>query len=691
MVVRASDPGATPARQPRGWTLHSLPADEAGPVESAGELGSPDISTDLCGRLIGARFDLEELLSHGALGSVYLARDRNYLRSVDLKISADTGAWAIERIRRRTRRMMTVRHPHVAAVHGEGMTEGGLHYVALEHVDGRNVHHVHGDPRFAGPGLPAVAVQIAEALVALHAAGVVHGAVTPDNLVCVEDPETPVHIKLTDLDVRASGAAADSDLGLGMQTDASAYLPSGAQPDQLDERADLYGLAAVLYELASGRHPPAESVPSLLESAPDVPPWFDALLLAALARESSPTTASAAAFLDALRAGMAAPPPPKNDEDRWFADLAAHLTPGTGGESSTAPVKPDAGKPRPSVVLAPSSMETPPPPRPATLPPVTGPAQPASRPATLPPVTGPAAPAGATAPSPSASTPATLPPRPALVLFPTVRPETGPIPAAASAAAAASVAPAPARPAVLPAEVATAATVKPVTDAHPSLGDSLSNLYTPTRIPVRLVVAAILAVAVALAIWRLRSGPTVEAPAPTPIPAPAQPAPAPVPVASHLSPGTVTLARTADPPRSGTPEPDEPAATPSTTAADTSAAIAGASLPTPIEPTSEDAAAPALAPGELPEQLSAGEFRKILLRANRTAAVGECYKKFSSGPDRGYPMVAMIAATGRVQKLRMEPTPLGDCLRKVVVRLDFPAATRQAQHNYVFHDPRSSG
>ena len=90
---------------------------------------------------------------------------------------------------------------------------------------------------------------------------------------------------------------------------------------------------------------------------------------------------------------------------------------------------------------------------------------------------------------------------------------------------------------------------------------------------------------------------------------------------------------------------------------------------------------------ELPEQLSAGEFRKVLLRANRLASTRACYRKHTTGPDRSVELIAIVTPEGRVQKLKIDRGPLGDCLRKIVLGLDFSAAQKSAQHNFVFHHP----
>jgi hypothetical protein len=86
-------------------------------------------------------------------------------------------------------------------------------------------------------------------------------------------------------------------------------------------------------------------------------------------------------------------------------------------------------------------------------------------------------------------------------------------------------------------------------------------------------------------------------------------------------------------------------------------------------------------------QLSAGEFRQVLLRSNRGPAVHACYFRHTAGVEQRVETVITVSPRGRVQKLRIESGPLGDCLRQVVMRLEFPPAARSARHNYVFRTP----
>ncbi len=775
MVARPTDPG----KRPRGWTLHTLPADEAMLPETpqAGPAAILEASTDLCGRLLGARYDVKELLSHGERGAVYLAEDRNYGRTVALRLAAPQAALpGSEDVRALARRRMGVRHPHLAAVQGEGLTEGGLHYVAMEHVEGRNLIHMLGDPRLRWPTIQAIGVQVGEALVALHGAWVIHGDVHPGNLVWTEDPERPVCIKLVDLDVGAR--AADSP-----------YLPAGFYGER-DSTCDVYALVASLYELCTGAVP--EPTLAALAGHDELPEWFVQLLRTVLRSGSTP---SARGLLASLRQGLptaavtsvpvarASEPAPQFVAHAPSEPVQQHVPSGPldmpfMGHAEPGPVQQHApsgplftvpasesgsqqvGSPLDMPFMAPASES--------------GSQQVGSPLFTIDAVQhGSADPqAGGHAASESQQG---LFVAPQSVPLPVVHSQSVPVPvvhspSVASVAAAtedelwfAAVAdfdplqhletitaetagrpesatltglafpatpvvaaepevvkitdlePPPPFEAAPEGEAPAMVTMRAVVDPRPSpvLGvplapvgpvdleisveaeppqpgaltreyEATAEILVNSRRRSRQVALAIALVAVLLIVWRLFARETVQPVeeearvAPPVVPAldvksatPAKPAPV-TPVAVPSAPVVALPVPEVVPEADATPEvaPAEPAAL--------------AELPDPDLDAEPD---PEPAPNGAPERLGAGDFRQILLRANRSPATVKCYVQHTAGVEQKVEAVVRVSARGRVQKLKIDGGPLGDCLKQVVERLTFPRAQRSAQHQYVFRSP----
>lgn len=669
MVVRASDNG--PARRPQRWTLHSIPIDES--VVAAAPLApdpGPDPEAEAGARVLGGRYVLLELLCHGELGGVYLGRDRIQNRSVEVKLlapAAAESASAVSYLRSRARRALGIRHAHVAAVYDENLDEENLPFFVTEHVEGRNLHHMQGDPRLTGAAVQALALQLAEGLAALHGRGVVHGAVTPGNIVWLEDDGRPVQVKLVDREVSPDNA------------EAHGYRSPGAHDRPPDEAADLYALGAVVYELVTGRLPWADPDSEPRLRGDDLPltvtAAFEAIVLDLIRPDPAPRAAGARALCERLTTVVGPPPPrpapprpaqaePSQDEFSAFADAwldgpaDAELTRFRPVEDG--PATPAAPPATPSTPAAPPA-----PPEPDDEPTSLSSAEytelgsaelPELSASALTEIGGALAAAGAAAStaslsgadaleSSSAALTAALARSSAALTGPTA-PDSAPVAPFAS-----PIAPqAPLEPR------SYAVDTRPATPPSEPSEPALDPIARPPRAPWRLIATVVIVVLLIVVLWQLaRGGSPAEVPVDTPIAAPqtsAQLQPAP-------RPDDTTLART-----------HEPAPTP----------------PAPPEPEPAPAL-PATAPDDLPEQLSAGEFRKVLLRANRLGSTRACYRKHSPEPDRSVELVAIVSPEGKIQKLKLGGHPLADCLRKVVLALEFSPAQKPAQHNFVFHHP----
>lgn len=313
--------------------MHSIPLAED---DVAPTLADPalDLSSDLRGTLVAGRHELAELFFHGEQGSVYLGRDTHSNRPIEVKILASEAATtaAVDRFRERSRRMLGLSHPGIAAVLGEGITENGLPFVVMEHREGRNLHHLQGDPRLAWPAPEAVLRQLAEALAALHALGVVHGAISAGNIVWIEDGSPTPRVQLVDreFNVPASDEFAAFDRGGD---------PRGSDTPPAD---DLHALGAVVYELCTGRLPSAAPLSMHQgDTQVAVPERFESIVLALVDPDPAGRPTSAVALLDLLdraTSGMQpgdldflaalGEPEPTRFADRFASTDRAEATPG---------------------------------------------------------------------------------------------------------------------------------------------------------------------------------------------------------------------------------------------------------------------------------------------------------------------------------------------------------------------------
>ena len=269
-------------------------------------------------------------LGSGGMGEVYLADDARLGRKAAIKILPPQFRESDERVRRfehEARTASTLNHPNIVTIYDIGETNG-VCFIAMEYVAGRTLGTFCGEP------LPVETVsvwgaQIARALEAAHAAGIVHRDIKPDNVIIRDDG----YVKLLDFGValltRPDSSRRDAVTAAathpGMLVGTLRYMA----PEHLDGQpataaSDVFALGILLYELATGRHP--VNADTLMELArwhasgtpiapllPSVPADFDELVMRMLAADPSrrPLAGEVARTLDGLRHAMVpAPAPP---------------------------------------------------------------------------------------------------------------------------------------------------------------------------------------------------------------------------------------------------------------------------------------------------------------------------------------------------------------------------------------------
>jgi len=237
-------------------------------------------------------YRLLDRIGEGGMGVVYLARDRRH-RTVALKVLRATVAGdptARRRLAREVETMQRVRSPHVAEVIDADL-EGGMPYIVTRFVPGRTLDDVVSqDGPLRGPALSRLACGLAEALVAVHAAGVVHRDVKPGNVMLFQ--ETPVVI---DFGI-AQGPDATRLTMTGMFMGTPGYLaPEVIEGRPSSQASDVHAWGATVAFAATGRPPygtgPYEGIfYRIVNGQPDlsgVPAPLLPLLAAALARDPS--------------------------------------------------------------------------------------------------------------------------------------------------------------------------------------------------------------------------------------------------------------------------------------------------------------------------------------------------------------------------------------------------------------------
>ncbi|HYE66613.1 MAG TPA: protein kinase, partial [Pyrinomonadaceae bacterium] len=231
-----------------------------------------------------SHYSILKKLGAGGMGEIYLAQDTRLGRPVALKLLPSAFTKDEDRLRRfeqEARAASALNHPNILTIFEIGQVDG-THYIATEFIDGETLRQRLTGARIKLGEALEIAIQVASALAAAHAAGIVHRDIKPENIMVRNDGYIKVLdfglAKLTDplgptVDPEAATRAlVDTDPGVVMGT--ACYMsPEQAQGRAVDGRTDIWSLGVVLYEMVTG-HAPFEGatkshlIVSILEKEP---------------------------------------------------------------------------------------------------------------------------------------------------------------------------------------------------------------------------------------------------------------------------------------------------------------------------------------------------------------------------------------------------------------------------------------
>ena len=239
----------------------------------------------MVGELISGRYEVEGLVEHGGMSSVYRGYDRMLERTVALKVLhpqfLDDPEY-VERFRREARAVAQLSHPRIVTVIDRGVSDGHQ-FIVFEFVHGENLKQL---LERTGP-LPVrraveLGIQIADALAFAHSHDIVHRDVKPQNILL----DTNGDVKVTDFGIARTLDVERGVTQTGTVLGTSNYLsPEQAEGAPVGPASDVYSLGVVLYELLTGEPPfrgdnlvvvamkhVTEHPPDLAALRPDVPP-----------------------------------------------------------------------------------------------------------------------------------------------------------------------------------------------------------------------------------------------------------------------------------------------------------------------------------------------------------------------------------------------------------------------------------
>jgi Protein kinase domain len=243
-------------------------------------------------------YRVEDVIGRGGMGVVYRAHDLRLKRTVALKLIAPELALDErfrERFARETELAMALEHPNVVPIYDAGEVDGRL-YLAMRLVDGTDLKALLAREGALEPAhAAAICGQVAKALDAAHAKGLVHRDVKPSNVLL----DASEHVYLADFGLTRRLEEQGALAGDGRSIGTPAYLaPEQIEGRTVDGRADVYALGCLLFECLTGSVPfprasrlasawahLEEEPPPPSEQRPELPTALDAVIERALAKE----------------------------------------------------------------------------------------------------------------------------------------------------------------------------------------------------------------------------------------------------------------------------------------------------------------------------------------------------------------------------------------------------------------------
>lgn len=288
-------------------------------VTAPGDAAYPRLVT-----IDASHYVLGREISKGGMGRIWIAKDRRLDRSVAIKEVLRDSRDLARRLEREARITAQLQHPSIVSVHEAGEWSTGTPFYAMPYIEGESLDEVLRKIGSLEDRLALVphVLAVADAIAYAHRHRIIHRDLKPKNVMVGPFGETIVidwglakNLNDPAQEPTSAGRSSEADTRQGTVLGTPAYMPpEQARGPDVDERADVYSLGAILYEVLAGRSPHGDAQPdeilarlrrveppTLLAMAPSVPADLAAIVTKAIAREPADRYPSAKEFADDLR------------------------------------------------------------------------------------------------------------------------------------------------------------------------------------------------------------------------------------------------------------------------------------------------------------------------------------------------------------------------------------------------------
>jgi eukaryotic-like serine/threonine-protein kinase len=278
------------------------------PISDAATMRVVDLTALSPGSDFGTRYRIQSLLGQGGMGRVYKALDKTLDRVIAIKVvrqgmMADSDA--LDRFKQELLLASKISHKNILRIHDMGEL-GDVKFITMAYVEGQDLHQVLQDnPKLPFERVLSFSQQLADALTAAHSEGVIHRDLKPQNILVAKNDQIYVS------DFGLAKSFEDNNVATS-RTGAFLGTPRYMSPEQVegkpaDQRSDLYAYGLILYEMVAGDVPfkgettlqvmyqrikETPKSPKLLN--PELPNWFDNVIMRCLERDPETRYQSAA-------------------------------------------------------------------------------------------------------------------------------------------------------------------------------------------------------------------------------------------------------------------------------------------------------------------------------------------------------------------------------------------------------------